>query len=630
MSLNDLEKINYIKNNFHQYFTLELNKDLDTTETVNLVIPIETLMNEDVVTDSLNRYTHNKKYLGNFQEILNKYDDTIYADESIYPQAKIFDSINNYIGISKNSLILKEFNFNNVIEISFFVKTSSQGHIKVTIEEIGELGVVDVYELENEYISNQNWEEKTIAISNYISNYNNINNENQHKFILKIENDGTQSPIYINNLLLKNKYNSLNIIDFNDMTSWGIKGTISTKKHTDGLIPAKCTNVVDGDTIDVIIPYQKELTGSNISYKEERVRLVGVNAPEQNSKGAEETKNLLKDICLNKEIFLKIDNKKQRDNYNRVLAVVIVKNKNINEIILKEGFGEIMFIPPSEFNPYEWGTTLTPVHRYNFQNDDINVLGPYFNYEMTNIVFTPANDFETIYRYEIYKNVIYVKLNPYANFITMHLLPKHYDCSDEVLFFKDDMIDNINVSEDYYYDTNKNPINSYYQINGENRDRNNPDISSEEYDINDWENTFCYFSHDISKSTENMSNVEICAGYRYNNTTPFYSIHFTGIKDNTSTRIEDRCVLVDANFDSIEAFSSGITQFHFEDDELFIPKDDRDMKDCGDYGNIDHISQINQLHHKKIKYINDMLYCEEDINKRNNNYGLAFWEDLSD
>ena len=121
MSLNDIEKIDYIKNNFHQYFTLELNKDLDTTETVNLVIPIETLMNEDVVTDSLNRYTHNKKYLGNFQEILNKYDDSIYADESIYPQAKIFDSINNYIGISKNSFISKEFNFNNIIEISFFV-----------------------------------------------------------------------------------------------------------------------------------------------------------------------------------------------------------------------------------------------------------------------------------------------------------------------------------------------------------------------------------------------------------------------------------------------------------------------------------------------------------------------------
>ena len=31
----------------------------------------------------------------------------------------------------------------------------------------------------------------------------------------------------------------------------------------------------------------------------------------------------------------------------------------------------------------------------------------------------------------------------------MHLLPKHYDCSDEVLFFKDDMIDNINEKDVY-------------------------------------------------------------------------------------------------------------------------------------------------------------------------------------
>ena len=36
------------------------------------------------------------------------------------------------------------------------------------------------------------------------------------------------------------------------------------------------------------------------------------------------------------------------------MAVVIVDGKNLNEMLLREGLAEIMYMPPSEFYPYDW------------------------------------------------------------------------------------------------------------------------------------------------------------------------------------------------------------------------------------------------------------------------------------
>lgn len=387
-----------------------------------------------------------------------------------------------------------------------------------------------------------------------------------------------------------------------------------------------CTKVIDGDTIwvkDVLLDENGEKKLSNESYK---VRLVGVNTPEKNKAGYDEAKNFVIEACLYKNLYLNIDSKKEKDNYDRYLAVIIVNNKNLNEILLKMGYATVMYIPPSEFDPNTWEGDSPQT--FILETDGINLLSPYFNPEMTNIVFTPQNNLDIIYRYEIYQGVIYVKLNPFSQNIRMHILPKSYDCSDVVLFFKDNMKEKevINITEDYHYYEEKDYINSYYHINEVDRDRDNPDISNEEYNINDWENTFCDFSFDVSKSTKNMNNVQICAGYRYNKTTPYYAIHYTGIRDNTNIAIEDRCTLIDANYDTIEEKTNNITQYHYDSNNiLYIPKASRDIK--ASYGDIDHISKDSngKLHRKTLKYINDILYSEE---KRK--YAIGNWVDISE
>jgi micrococcal nuclease len=101
-----------------------------------------------------------------------------------------------------------------------------------------------------------------------------------------------------------------------------------------------CFHVVDGDTIDV------EGVG--------RIRFVGVNTPERGERGYQEAKEFVTVSCLGKTVGLDIDNAKHYDKYGRVLAVVYVDGVNLNAELLKRGYAEVLYIPPSEFNPYSW------------------------------------------------------------------------------------------------------------------------------------------------------------------------------------------------------------------------------------------------------------------------------------
>lgn len=121
-------------------------------------------------------------------------------------------------------------------------------------------------------------------------------------------------------------------------------GTNNSKTTANYEASGYCYNVVDGDTIDV------EGIG--------RIRFVGVNTPERGQPGYSEAKDFVKSLCLSKTVYLDIDDAKHYDKYGRALAVIYVDNINLNAELLKRGYAEVMYIPPSEFDPYSWtGTT---------------------------------------------------------------------------------------------------------------------------------------------------------------------------------------------------------------------------------------------------------------------------------
>jgi micrococcal nuclease len=106
--------------------------------------------------------------------------------------------------------------------------------------------------------------------------------------------------------------------------------------------------VIDGDTI--------VLQGG------EKVRLDGINTPEigpNEEPGGAEAKEFVENLCQpGTEIGLDVDDLCPTDRYGRILAVVYLNIDgvwvNLNVKLLHEGYAEVMFIPPSEFNPYEW------------------------------------------------------------------------------------------------------------------------------------------------------------------------------------------------------------------------------------------------------------------------------------
>jgi hypothetical protein len=84
-----------------------------------------------------------------------------------------------------------------------------------------------------------------------------------------------------------------------------------------------------------------------IIYGIQRVRLVGINAPEIGEEGYEEAKEFVKTTCWGEEVKLDVDDMKQYDTYYRILAVVYVNETNLNEKLVRGGYAEIMFVPPS-------------------------------------------------------------------------------------------------------------------------------------------------------------------------------------------------------------------------------------------------------------------------------------------
>jgi len=87
----------------------------------------------------------------------------------------------------------------------------------------------------------------------------------------------------------------------------------------------KVKRVVDGDTF--------------VTESGERVRLIGINAPEMKEFYGIEAKEHLKDLIEGKDVELTSDHKsKDKDRYSRLLRYVILNDMDVNEQMILEGY----------------------------------------------------------------------------------------------------------------------------------------------------------------------------------------------------------------------------------------------------------------------------------------------------
>ena len=86
----------------------------------------------------------------------------------------------------------------------------------------------------------------------------------------------------------------------------------------------KVLKVGDGDTITIQMDGEKK-----------KIRLYGIDTPEIDQSFGTEAKQFLSDQILNRDVEIEA---KDTDRYKRLVAVVYLNNKNMNELLLKEGW----------------------------------------------------------------------------------------------------------------------------------------------------------------------------------------------------------------------------------------------------------------------------------------------------
>ena len=97
---------------------------------------------------------------------------------------------------------------------------------------------------------------------------------------------------------------------------------------------AKVKKVYDGDTITVDFDL-----GFGIILRKQKIRLVGINAPEVRGEQREDglkTRDELRKRILGKTVTIKTS-KDKKGKYGRWLGEVFVKDENINQGLLNEG-----------------------------------------------------------------------------------------------------------------------------------------------------------------------------------------------------------------------------------------------------------------------------------------------------
>jgi len=141
-------------------------------------------------------------------------------------------------------------------------------------------------------------------------------------------------------------------LDTNSDSDWRFRENVLLK----GIIRSGIVKYVgDGDTMDINFAFKNEdIHGI------QRVRLVGIDAPELNTMEGKKVKDLVEKMCLEKTVKIEVDDKRQYDNYYRILAVIYLNGLNLNAYLLKEGYARPLIIRSSEFVPYASFTYSPP------------------------------------------------------------------------------------------------------------------------------------------------------------------------------------------------------------------------------------------------------------------------------
>ena len=121
--------------------------------------------------------------------------------------------------------------------------------------------------------------------------------------------------------------------DVRTTTTTEIDGAVTSEQQEDH---ARVTDVLDGDTIDV------EIDG-----RTERVRLIGINAPESDECLADAAADRLGELVGGRDVRL-VSDVSDRDQFGRLLRYVFVGDTFVNQQLVEEGMAIARRYPPDE------------------------------------------------------------------------------------------------------------------------------------------------------------------------------------------------------------------------------------------------------------------------------------------